>query len=224
LWCFFCSKEGLGQPCARPDSVETHAQVAAGKLCLCGHLERIFFPKLLLPVLLMLLPLLRSLHPQVALEWCLLLQEALLWQEWPAAITAASRSTEPGPYTSAAAAVAVAASQQQQQQPLPLALLSPTGPLSPAGAPGQAAAAVDGVTTQAGPAQPEAAGGDASLGPAAGAAAGISSQVLYCGPRVKMGVAAGAPQSVSPDYMGRADYHGNAVNMAARWGWLQRTA
>lgn len=45
---------------------------------------------------------------------------------------------------------------------------------------------------------------------------GAASSVLFSGPWVKMGVAAGAPQSVYPDYMGRADYHGNAVNMAAR--------
>lgn len=33
-----------------------------------------------------------------------------------------------------------------------------------------------------------------------------------------MGVACGPPQSVSVDHMGRADYHGHAINMAARWG------
>ena len=32
----------------------------------------------------------------------------------------------------------------------------------------------------------------------------------------RMGVCSGAPQAVTPDHQGRADYHGNAVNMAAR--------
>lgn len=49
----------------------------------------------------------------------------------------------------------------------------------------------------------------------------VPQHILIGWPRLKMGVAAGTPQSVCPDYMGRADYHGHAVNMAARWvGWV----
>jgi hypothetical protein len=55
---------------------------------------------------------------------------------------------------------------------------------------------------------------------AATAESAVPQHVLFGWPRLKMGVAAGTPQSVCPDYMGRADYHGHAVNMAARCGGL----
>ncbi|GBF96164.1 inactive leucine-rich repeat receptor kinase-like [Raphidocelis subcapitata] len=42
-------------------------------------------------------------------------------------------------------------------------------------------------------------------------------QLLFRGPRLKMGVAEGAPRCVLPDHAGRADYHGAEVNQAARY-------
>lgn len=41
--------------------------------------------------------------------------------------------------------------------------------------------------------------------------------LLFRGPRLKMGVCEGVPQSVEPDHVGRADYHGASVNQAARF-------
>jgi len=41
-------------------------------------------------------------------------------------------------------------------------------------------------------------------------------RLLLRGPRFSMGVAAGCPRSIAPDHLGRADYHGAAVNLAAR--------
>ena len=35
---------------------------------------------------------------------------------------------------------------------------------------------------------------------------------------MKMGLCEGPPASIQPDLMGRADYTGVVVNMAARWG------
>jgi class 3 adenylate cyclase len=61
-----------------------------------------------------------------------------------------------------------------------------------------------------------AANGQEASDAAADAGLGVSTQLLLSGPRLKMGVAAGTPQSVAPDHLGRADYHGHAVNMAAR--------
>jgi hypothetical protein len=42
-------------------------------------------------------------------------------------------------------------------------------------------------------------------------------RVLFRGPRLKVGVCSGAPKSILPDHLGRADYHGATVNQAARW-------
>lgn len=130
---------------------------------------------------------------QAALEWCLLLQEALLWQDWPALLVQGSK-------TPAAAS----------------GVNTPAASVHPAAAPLPAAAAAR-IRAAAG----AGAGADMLLSGAAGAAAdgddaGVRSRVLTCWPRMKMGVAAGSPQSVMPDHMGRADYHGNAVNMASR--------
>ncbi|WIA10689.1 hypothetical protein OEZ85_010869 [Tetradesmus obliquus] len=41
--------------------------------------------------------------------------------------------------------------------------------------------------------------------------------IVFRGPRIKMGVCEGVPSSIFPDHEGRADYHGPAVNMAARY-------
>lgn len=41
-------------------------------------------------------------------------------------------------------------------------------------------------------------------------------QLLYRGPRLKMGVCKGSPRSIAPDHLGRADYFGSNVNQAAR--------
>ncbi|GAX72947.1 hypothetical protein CEUSTIGMA_g402.t1 [Chlamydomonas eustigma] len=41
--------------------------------------------------------------------------------------------------------------------------------------------------------------------------------LLFRGPRLKMGVCEGVPSSISPDYVGRADYIGASVNQAARY-------
>ncbi|KAI8476209.1 MAG: hypothetical protein J3K34DRAFT_271511 [Monoraphidium minutum] len=41
--------------------------------------------------------------------------------------------------------------------------------------------------------------------------------LLFRGPRLKMGVCEGVPQSLEPDHVGRADYHGASVNAAARF-------
>ena len=35
-------------------------------------------------------------------------------------------------------------------------------------------------------------------------------------PRLKMGLCEGVPGSIGPDHLGRADYHGASVNLAAR--------
>ncbi|GAX78741.1 hypothetical protein CEUSTIGMA_g6178.t1 [Chlamydomonas eustigma] len=46
---------------------------------------------------------------------------------------------------------------------------------------------------------------------------GQEGQLLFRGPRLKMGVCEGEPTSIMPDHMGRADYHGPSVNQAARF-------
>ncbi|WIA15920.1 hypothetical protein OEZ85_012668 [Tetradesmus obliquus] len=102
-------------------------------------------------------------RPRFALEWCLLVQEALLWQDWPAAVL-----DRPGQLEHAA-----------------------TG-LSPAAA----AAAVTA---------------------SAAAERDGCAPLLFRGPRIKMGVDCGIPQAVCPDHLGRADYHSNNINMAARY-------
>lgn len=38
---------------------------------------------------------------------------------------------------------------------------------------------------------------------------------LYC--RLKIGLAEGSPRCITPDHMGRADFHGAAINTAARY-------
>ncbi|GAX74580.1 hypothetical protein CEUSTIGMA_g2029.t1 [Chlamydomonas eustigma] len=43
------------------------------------------------------------------------------------------------------------------------------------------------------------------------------SRLLFRGPRLKMGVCEGRVESIFPDHMGRADYHGPSVNQAARF-------
>ncbi len=35
--------------------------------------------------------------------------------------------------------------------------------------------------------------------------------------RLKMGVCEGTPNSIQPDHLGRADYHGESINLAARF-------
>jgi class 3 adenylate cyclase len=132
---------------------------------------------------------------QAALEWCLLVQEALLWQDWPAAAVASA-----GTKTADPSAHSMAPAPQT-----PTRAVAATAAPAAGGSSKAAAAAVNG---QGAPA--------AAAAAAAAADVDVSSSVLFGGPRLKMGVAAGAPQSVMPDHMGRADYHGNAVNMAAR--------
>ncbi|GAX78736.1 hypothetical protein CEUSTIGMA_g6173.t1 [Chlamydomonas eustigma] len=46
---------------------------------------------------------------------------------------------------------------------------------------------------------------------------GEARQLLFRGPRLKMGVCEGVPSSIMPDHMGRADYHGACINQAARF-------
>lgn len=40
--------------------------------------------------------------------------------------------------------------------------------------------------------------------------------LLFRGPRLKIGLSEGAPKTIAPDHLGRADYHGHHVNMASR--------
>jgi hypothetical protein len=42
--------------------------------------------------------------------------------------------------------------------------------------------------------------------------------------RLKVGMCTGVPKSITPDHLGRADYHGAVVNQAARWVRLLRVA
>ena len=42
-------------------------------------------------------------------------------------------------------------------------------------------------------------------------------ELIWRGPRLKMGLAKGQPRSIMPDHVGRADYHGVSVNNAARY-------
>lgn len=129
---------------------------------------------------------------QAALEWCLLAQEALLWQDWPAAVSAGTRTGTADPSSAR----------------LPAA---PPTAATHAGAGGDA-----GVSPSAAAAAAGAAANGHEAADAADAGVGVSTQLLLSGPRLKMGVAAGTPQSVTPDHLGRADYHGCAVNMASR--------
>ncbi|KIY91248.1 hypothetical protein MNEG_16716 [Monoraphidium neglectum] len=41
--------------------------------------------------------------------------------------------------------------------------------------------------------------------------------LVFRGPRLKMGLCVGPPKAIMPDALGRADYHGNSVNQAARY-------
>eukprot|EP00877_Chromochloris_zofingiensis_P010007 jgi/Chrzof1/525/Cz01g19010.t1 len=41
--------------------------------------------------------------------------------------------------------------------------------------------------------------------------------LVFRGPRLKMGVCEGQPNSILPDHLGRADYHGACINQAARY-------
>ena len=43
-----------------------------------------------------------------------------------------------------------------------------------------------------------------------------SDHLLFRGPRLKMGVNEGSPVSIMPNHMGRADYYGTCINLAAR--------
>lgn len=45
----------------------------------------------------------------------------------------------------------------------------------------------------------------------------ISGALLFRGPRLKIGLHNGVPRSITPDYLGRVDYHGSNVNYAARF-------
>uniref|UniRef100_A0A383VRV6 Guanylate cyclase domain-containing protein n=1 Tax=Tetradesmus obliquus TaxID=3088 RepID=A0A383VRV6_TETOB len=42
-------------------------------------------------------------------------------------------------------------------------------------------------------------------------------QLVFRGPRLKMGVCEGVPRTIIPDHLGRADYHGSSINQAARY-------
>ncbi|GAX78739.1 hypothetical protein CEUSTIGMA_g6176.t1 [Chlamydomonas eustigma] len=46
---------------------------------------------------------------------------------------------------------------------------------------------------------------------------GDRGETLFRGPRLKMGMCEGIPNSILPDHMGRADYHGACINEAARF-------
>ncbi|WIA32818.1 hypothetical protein OEZ86_006000 [Tetradesmus obliquus] len=52
--------------------------------------------------------------------------------------------------------------------------------------------------------------------PVAAEALGSSSSSSSRGPVLRMGLAEGTPHSILPDHLGRADYHGPSVNLAAR--------
>eukprot|EP00200_Dunaliella_tertiolecta_P006484 CAMPEP_0202342542 /NCGR_PEP_ID=MMETSP1126-20121109/3063_1 /ASSEMBLY_ACC=CAM_ASM_000457 /TAXON_ID=3047 /ORGANISM="Dunaliella tertiolecta, Strain CCMP1320" /LENGTH=1296 /DNA_ID=CAMNT_0048933515 /DNA_START=311 /DNA_END=4201 /DNA_ORIENTATION=- len=41
--------------------------------------------------------------------------------------------------------------------------------------------------------------------------------LIFRGPRLKIGICEGRPDSIQPDHLGRADYHGDCVNSAARF-------
>uniref|UniRef100_A0A7S3QMH0 Guanylate cyclase domain-containing protein n=1 Tax=Dunaliella tertiolecta TaxID=3047 RepID=A0A7S3QMH0_DUNTE len=41
--------------------------------------------------------------------------------------------------------------------------------------------------------------------------------LIFRGPRLKIGISQGRPDSIQPDHLGRADYHGDCVNSAARF-------
>lgn len=43
-----------------------------------------------------------------------------------------------------------------------------------------------------------------------------SSSSSSSGPRLHIGLAEGQPHAIGPDHLGRADYHGPSVNLAAR--------
>ncbi|KAF5834843.1 hypothetical protein DUNSADRAFT_8344 [Dunaliella salina] len=42
-------------------------------------------------------------------------------------------------------------------------------------------------------------------------------RLIFRGPRLKIGISQGRPDSIQPDHMGRSDYHGDCVNSAARY-------
>ncbi|GAX82930.1 hypothetical protein CEUSTIGMA_g10357.t1 [Chlamydomonas eustigma] len=44
----------------------------------------------------------------------------------------------------------------------------------------------------------------------------VEGDLLFRGPRLKMGICEGRPLSIMPDHMGRADYHGDSINLACR--------
>lgn len=46
---------------------------------------------------------------------------------------------------------------------------------------------------------------------------GPGGELLFRGPRLKMGLCEGRPRAIIPDHLGRADYHGNSINAAARF-------
>ncbi|GAX78935.1 hypothetical protein CEUSTIGMA_g6375.t1 [Chlamydomonas eustigma] len=46
---------------------------------------------------------------------------------------------------------------------------------------------------------------------------GDEDELVFRGPRLKMGVCEGTPSSIMPDHMGRADYNGTSINQAARF-------
>ena len=46
---------------------------------------------------------------------------------------------------------------------------------------------------------------------------GENGELLFRGPRLKMGMCEGYANSVLPDHLGRADYHGSSINQAARF-------
>ncbi|GAX74578.1 hypothetical protein CEUSTIGMA_g2027.t1 [Chlamydomonas eustigma] len=46
---------------------------------------------------------------------------------------------------------------------------------------------------------------------------GADGELLFRGPRLKMGVCEGQPKTIIPDHLARADYHGASVNQSARY-------
>jgi len=155
--------------------------------------------------------------PAAAVEWCLALQEAAMHVPWPDALVGAP--------VARSAVAAAAGGDGSGAAAAPATATAPGGSSGGGGGGGggggSGAAAAGAADTpkqqqEQQPQQPLVLCGDGHprFREERDAATG---ELLFRGPRLRMAVCEGRPRAVMPDFLGRADYFGNVVNLAARF-------
>jgi len=147
-------------------------------------------------------------HLQVALAWCLVLQEAMMWQAWPNVALkyhpfreerdATGQFVFRGPRCVHIHCTGVGVRQGYVQQLLRLSACTPWTKLA---RPHCAAQCACTLLVCAAPLSPH---------------AFASNCPTTTHSRLKVGVSEGRPEAVLPDHMGRADYTGYSINQVGR--------